>query len=149
MMKNLILCLALALGLLPAASAPAQKTAPGIIEGSLSHPSEFIPPDMTICAQNISTQERLCTARHLKGEQYQYGDGYKLKVPPGAYHVYAYLPDPGKYGASYPKDYRAYYSEFVKCGMREECLSHAPVVVRVRSGENLKSIDPQDWYRPD
>jgi hypothetical protein len=136
----------LALGLLLAASAPAQVGTPGIIEGSLGYPSEFI-PDMTICAENIATKERLCTAQHLKGKQYQYGEGYKLKVPPGEYHVYAFLPDPAKIGADYPKDYRAYYSEFVKCGMRSECTSHAPVVVRVRSGEHLKKIDPQDWYR--
>ena len=148
-MKYLVLFLALALGLLLATSAQVQERAPGIIEGSLGYPSEFIPPDMTICAENIDSKQRFCTTQHLKGKQYQYGEGYKLKVPPGDYHVYAYLPDPGKYGADYPKDYRAYYSEFVKCGMRAECPSHAPVVIRVRSGENLKGIDPQDWYRQD
>jgi hypothetical protein len=145
MMKFLVLCLAL--GLLLARPAPAQEGAPGIIEGSLAYPSEFIPPDMKVCAENIATKERFCTAKHLKGKQYQYGEGYQLKVPPGEYLVYAYLPDPGQYGAGYPQDYRAYYSEFVKCGMRAECPSHAPVVVRVNSGEKHTGIDPQDWYR--
>ncbi len=31
-------------------------------------------------------------------------------------------------GTGYPKDYRAYYSDFVKCG------------------ETISDIDPQDWY---
>ena len=146
-MKGCILAMALVGVLLLAASAPAQEGKPGIIEGSLAYPSDFIPPDMTICAENIASQERFCTAQHLKGKHYQNGKGYRLQVPPGEYHVYAYLPDPGKYGAGYPRDYRAYYSEFVKCGMGAECTSHAPVKVRVKSGEHLKGINPQDWYR--
>lgn len=147
MMKLRVIILALALGIWLPATTTAQIGLPGIIEGSLAYPSDFIPPDMTICAENIASKERLCTAQHLKGKQYQHGKGYRLRVPPGEYHVYAYLPDPGKYGAGYPRDYRAYYSEFVKCGMGAECRSHAPVKVRVKSGEHLKGIDPQDWYR--
>jgi hypothetical protein len=146
-MKYFVWFLALALGLGLTAPVQAQTAALGIIEGSLAYPSEFIPPDMTICAENIASKERICTAQHIKGKQFQHGAGYRLKVPPGEYHVYAYLPDPGKYGADYPRDYRAYYSEFVKCGMQEGCPSHAPVVVRVKSGDHLKKIDPQDWYK--
>ena len=119
----------------------------GVIEGSLSYPSEFIPPDMTICAENLATKKIYSTNKHLKAKKYQYKVGYKLEVPPGDYHVYAYLPDPAKYGASYSKDYRAYYSEFVKCAMMENCPSHEPVVVKVKSGETVSGIDPQDWYK--
>ena len=119
----------------------------GVIEGSLSYPSEFNPPDMTICAENLATKKIYSTNKHLKAKKYQYKVGYKLEVPPGDYHVYAYLPDPAKYGASYSKDYRAYYSEFVKCGMTENCPSHEPVVVKVKSGETVSGIDPQDWYK--
>ena len=119
----------------------------GVIEGSLSYPSEFIPPDMTVCAENLATKKIYSTNKHLKAKKYQYKVGYKLEVPPGDYHVYAYLPDPAKYGASYSKDYRAYYSEFVKCGMTENCPSHEPVVVKVKSGETVSGIDPQDWYK--
>ena len=119
----------------------------GVIEGSLSYPSEFIPPDMTICAENLATKKIYSTNKHLKAKKYQYKVGYKLEVPPGDYHVYAYLPDPAKYGASYSKDYRAYYSEFVKYGMTENCPSHEPVVVKVKSGETVSGIDPQDWYK--
>jgi hypothetical protein len=45
------------------------------------------------------------------------------------------------------KDYRAYYSDFVKYGQTVECKSHAPIVVRVKSGETASGIDRQDWYR--
>ena len=125
----------------------AAAPSPGVIEGSLSYPSEFIPPDMTICAENLATKKLSCTNKHLKAKKYMYKVGYKLEVPPGDYQVYAYLPDPARYGASYPKDYRAYYSEFVKCGMSVDCPSHAPITVKVKSGETVSGIDPQDWYK--
>ena len=120
---------------------------PGVIEGSLSYPSDFIPSDMTIGAENLATKKIYSTNKHVKAKKFQYQVGYKLPVPPGDYHVYAYLPDPAKYGASYPKDYRAYYSEFVKCGQSVDCKSHAPIVVQVKSGETVSGIDPQDWYK--
>jgi hypothetical protein len=119
----------------------------GVIEGSLSYPSEFIPDDMTISAENLATQKIYSTNKHLNAKKYQYKVGYKLTVPPGDYHVFAQLPDPAKYGADMAKDYRAYYSEFVKCGMSVNCKSHAPIVVKVKSGETVRGIDPQDWYQ--
>jgi hypothetical protein len=136
------ICLLLQTG--PGVAAAADS---GVIEGSLSYPSEFIPPDMTIGAENLATKKIYSTNKHLKAKKYQYKVGYKLTVPPGDYHVYAYLPDPAKWGSTFPKDYRAYYSEFVKCGQTIDCKSHAPIVVQVKSGETVSGIDPQDWYK--
>ena len=61
--------------------------------------------------------------------------------------MFAHLPDPARYGADYAKDYRAYYSKFVKCGMSVDCQDHTPIVVRVKSGETVSGIDPMDWYK--
>ena len=143
--RLLLLCGILLL-LLPCPGGAAEPR-PGFIEGSLSYPADFIPPDMAVCAENLATHQKSCTNKHLKGKQYIYKVGYKLSLPPGDYRVYAYLPDPAKYGAGFPKDYRAYYSEFVKCGMGVNCKNHAPITVTVRSDEHLKGIDPVDWYR--
>jgi hypothetical protein len=142
---RLFLILALGVWLLPQ-NGLARDNQPGTIQGSLSYPSEFIPPDLVICAENLAAGQRLCTDKHLKGKQFQYRVGYRLALPPGDYHVYAYLPDPARYGADFSRDYRAYYSEFVKCGMRDDCPLPKPVVVQVESGKNLIKIDPQDWY---
>jgi hypothetical protein len=128
----------------PGAAAAPQT---GVIEGSLSYPSEFIPPDMTICAENLATKQIYCTDKHLKGRKYHYKVGYNLTVPPGDYRVYAQLPNPAKYGAGFPRDYRAYYSEFVKCGMSVECKDHTPIVVTVKSGATTSGVDPWDWYK--
>ena len=147
-MKSYRFCLIFALCLLlqpcPGGAAEPQ---PGVIEGSLSYPSEFIPPDMTICAENLATKKIYGTNQHRKAKKYKFKVGYKLEVPPGDYHVFAQLPDPAKYGAGYAKDYRAYYSEFVKCGMSVDCLDHTPIVVKVKSGVTVSGIDPMDWYK--
>jgi hypothetical protein len=143
---KVLLIVALSVGLFPQPGA-ALEPQPGIIEGSLSYPSDFIPPDMTICAENVTTRQQFCTNRQIKAKKYTYGVGYKLTLPPGQYHLFAWLPDPAKYGAGYPKGYRAYYSEFVKCGQRADCPSHQPIVVTVVSGQAVTGVDPQDWYR--
>ena len=123
----------------------AQPSAAGVMEGSLGYPSEFIPEDMVICAENTATGQKHCTDRHLKGKKYTYSVGYRLTVPPGDYVVYAYLPNPARHGATWPSNHRAYYTEFVKCGMTENWPSHKKIVVRVQPGQTVTGIDPQDW----
>lgn len=114
----------------------------GIIEGSLSYPSEMIPEDLIVCAETLDKSVTFCTNEHLADEngQYTYGFGYQIEVPAGEYYVFAYLDnDPGT---------RAYYSEFVTCGLMAECPSHEPIEVAVSAGETVKEIDPHDWYAP-
>ena len=65
----LICCLCL---LLQPGPGGAAEPKPGVIEGSLSYPSEFIPDDMTICAENLATQKIYCTSKHLKAKKYRY-----------------------------------------------------------------------------
>ncbi len=138
----LIWLICLLLAPYPGAAAAPQ---PGVIEGSLSYPSEFIPDDMTICAENLATKKIYCTNKHINARKYRYKEGYKLTVPPGEYHVFAQLPDPARHGADYSKDYRAYYSKFVTCGMSVECKDHTPIVVTVKSGATTSGVDPWDW----
>lgn len=115
----------------------------GIIEGSLGYPSSGI-PQMKICAVNINTQEEVCTTEHIEDEKYQYSKGYIIEVPPGEYNVYASLIS--SLGSLDPS-YRAYYSEFVVCGLAIWCPSHEPIVVFVESGKKYSDIDPIDWYK--
>ncbi|MBZ9569406.1 hypothetical protein KJA16_00605 [Patescibacteria group bacterium] len=122
-----------------AVSTPKEETRFGTIEGSLSYPSEFIPPDMKVCAENVETEELYCTEEHIKDSKYTYGEGYKVEVPAGNYYVSA--------TTEMIKGYKAYYSEFVTCGFNPDCLSHEPVLVTVEAGQTITSIDPQDWYK--
>lgn len=105
----------------------------GVIEGRLSFPSDFIPADMRICAEDAATKQLFCNARKR-------GARYTLSVPEGTYRVYATTREvPGM---------KAFYSEFVTCGIQAHCRSHRPIEVRVRAGETRRGIDPGDWYAP-
>jgi len=117
-----------------------QKLSIGFIEGSLGYPSEGIPSDMEICAQNLETKKMYCTTDHLKSSKYTYKIGYKLEVSAGKYYVFAMTSSFGEPG------YKAYYSAFVDCGMRDKCRSHTPISVTVSEGEITSGIDPIDWY---
>jgi len=120
---------------------------PGVIEGSLPYPSDFIPPDMTICAENLATKKLSCTHKHLKAKKYQYQVGYKLPVPPGDYHVYTYASRSGQERRQFPQGLPGLLLGF--CQMRPASRLPVPcaVVVHVKRGESLKDIDPQDWYQ--
>lgn len=114
----------------------------GVITGSLSYPSEGIPEGLKICALNLVSKQEYCTDKQLKGapEEFTYGYGYKLEVPPGDYNVYAFLP-------SQPS-FKAYYSDFVTCGLKYDCPSHNPIKVTVKAGKVSYQVDPGDWYAP-
>lgn len=109
----------------------------GIIEGSLGYPSENIPSEMMICAENIFTSESFCTNKHIKGPKYIFQRGFKLSVPEGQYFVYAKIPE---------SDYKAYYSDFITCGLKDSCRSHDPIIVEVKKGQTVMGVDPYDWY---
>jgi len=109
----------------------------GTIEGSLSFPSSGIPDSLEVCAENVVTEELTCTGEIQKSDDYTHGFGYRLEVSPAEYIVYARLPnDP----------YRAYYSDFVVCGLAADCPSHEPIAITVAANMSFSNIDPQDWY---
>jgi hypothetical protein len=143
--------LALALAACPRGErAPRPEEAPpaadqGFISGSLGYPSEEIPAEMQICAEPLGGGERVCTDKHQLGAGYKYGLGYRLAVPAGTYHVYAFVPGE-RHGGD--EDYRAYYNDFVTCGLNAECPSHMPLPVAVAAGQTASGIDPIDWYEP-
>lgn len=114
-----------------------QTSENGYIEGSLNYPSSGIPDNLFVCAQSLDNLEDVyCTYNQLEDAMYQYGLGYQLEVPVGDYHVYAQTAD---------SDYKAYYSDFVTCGLSVECSSHKPITIAVKSGET-NWADPHDWY---
>lgn len=114
----------------------------GTITGSLSYPSEGIPEEMQVCAETTDKSEMYCSDAQLSGPEYKYGKGYAITVPPGKYYVFATLsPDPNA-----PKAERAYYNEFVECGLSVDCKDTTNITVTVESGETVKDINPWDWY---
>lgn len=115
------------------------------IEGSLSYPSEDIPP-LVICAENTENEEEYCTFQMIRGSAYKYGYGYKLEVPKGKYFIYAKIDENAVFDAGDLADYKAYYSDFVTCGMEFDCPSHEPIMIEVQDGEIIQNASPTDWY---
>ena len=117
---------------------PSPARLSGTIEGSIGFPSETIPEDLKVCAETLDGHTIACTDKHIDDPKYTYRVGYQLEIIPGEYYVYATVP-------SY-SEHKAYYNEFVTCGLSVNCDSHKNIVVAVNSGETVTGIDPQDWY---
>jgi hypothetical protein len=120
----------------PAASAPVSVT--GTLEGTLKYPAEAMPPNLRVCAEDSATKHDICTTGALHGS-------YTLSVPVGSYYVYAIFDSTPGFGSM--AGYKAYYSEFVTCGLQASCPSHAPILVHVTAGADIQHIDPNDWYK--
>jgi len=117
----------------PATKEPTKK-APGSISGSLSFPSEYIPP-LRVIAFNINT------GYYYYVITVQNQSSYSIEgLPPGFYHVVAYtLDNTGSAG----------YSQAVLCGLSVNCNDHSLIDVKVESNSKTKNVDPGDWYAPD
>ncbi|HRN71345.1 MAG TPA: hypothetical protein PLS49_09285 [Candidatus Woesebacteria bacterium] len=108
----------------------------GIIEGTFNFPSEQIPSTLIPCAENTETKEIICSAS--LGESGQ-ENSFMIIVPPGSYYVYAI-------NSEDPTMYKAYYTEFVTCGLLASCPSHEKIAVQVASEQTVSDIKPHDWY---
>jgi len=126
----------------------------GFIEGEVSYPSEGVPGDLKVYAENIDTKKTYATT-------YKAADGnrfnlipriahddlyYKIEVPAGRYYVYAKT-NYAYGGKPFPRDYRAYYTEFVKYSGYKSKEPHKPVIIKVKSGETVSNVDPSDWIK--
>ena len=138
-----ILGVCLLVALIPAQSdVAARQTA--TIAGELSYPSDFDFPPMIVCAEAVTSKSIHCTAKRIRNRR----SGkftYILRVPAGSYYVFAAVAN-GEDAAEGYRGYKAYYSEFVRCGLSVGCPSHDPVKVTVRAGQTLTRINPGDWY---
>lgn len=122
--------------------AEAQQPAPappakGTITGRASYPSEALPQDQEVCAELISNRSIVHCVNVGKTQTIT----YTLEVPEGDYHVFSRVS---------PTDtYKAYYNEFVTCGLNVNCpvTGHQKLhTVSVKAGQTVKDVDPGDWY---
>ena len=116
---------------------------PGIIKGTTSYPSDFNPAQR-VCAQSVtdSSYERCADVPEQEGTVVP---TFSIKVAPGTYQVYAFLKDPSELGLDESR--RAYWTEFVRCGMTTDCTDHARLDVVVGAAAAVVDIRPQDWYQ--
>lgn len=115
----------------PPATIDADDDTPGTISGSLSYPSESIPPlAVVFFNQDDGTWWWIGTAQNQMS--------YQMTVPPGTYHVVAYASG----------DFAGGYSAAVPCGLSAGCTDHSLLDVVVAPNTDVTGIDPGDWYAP-
>jgi hypothetical protein len=122
----------------------------GRITGRLTYPSDGIPTTMIVCVTRILKRSyTVCSNyRNKRGFVFRVNRAkarYSISLPAGNYYIYATFPR-GKAPTDGMERYRAYYSQFVRCGMSVECHSHKRLIVRVRTGRTTSGIMVGDWY---
>lgn len=120
-------------------TAAAENNTNGRIEGTFIFPSEGIPETIRTCAENIQNAQVTCSGT-LK--ETGFNNTFSFEVPAGKYYVYAENNVEGK------GDTKAYYTEFVTCGLLATCPSHKKIIVEVAVDETVSDIKPHDWYEP-
>ena len=129
--------LALSLGLLVNTAAPAD----GALEGPLGFPGCHLPSDLEVCAESTDGALHCAFANEILSQTVDETPGFRLEVPAGRYRVYTRA-------RSDAPNFRAYFSRAVRCGLRESCRDHRPIVAEVRASETLSGISPADWSAP-
>ena len=123
---------------------PKDATAmPGSIEGTTNYPSDYIPVQI-VCAEPVDGGSEYCTETPA-GDDELLTPSWSIEVPAGEYYISARVKDPSEMGSDLG-DYRAYYTQYVMCGLNVECTDHTKIPVTVTSGQATLGITPYDWY---
>jgi hypothetical protein len=115
----------------------------GRIEGTTTYPSEYIPTQI-VCAEPVGGGSEICV-EVAGADPTVLTPSWGLDVPAGEYYVSSHMKDPSEMGSDFG-EYRAYYTQYVLCGLEASCTDHTKAVVNVPSGEMVSDINPHDWY---
>jgi hypothetical protein len=103
---------------------------PENVTGEICYPGESI-PQMVLYFEDTNIAYLL----ELLVDENQLD--YKVKLPPGTYIAYAWLPDFSLGGL---------YSRAVVCGLGTECEDHSILPFTIEEGDLVEGIDLCDWY---
>ena len=106
----------------------------GTISGSLSYPSEQIPP-LQVVAFDIYNNAYHWVDTTANQHTYEI-----TNLMPGYYSIVVYERNSGLVGG---------YTKAASCGFSPGCLEdHTLVIIHVDPGLTIKNINPADWYAP-
>ena len=106
----------------------------GSITGSLSYPSEYIPP-LRVFAFQVDSENYFYVDTAENQTSYQIEN-----LPTGYYAVVAYRLDGRLAGG---------YTQAVTCGLTVNCENHELLEIPVNIGQVVTGIDPVDWTAPE
>lgn len=112
----------------------------GRITGKLTYPSDYIPPDMVLCLE--TTNRTICsTSKNINGYVFKINPRtatYTITLPVGNYYIFGLTNE--------MRGVKAYYNEFVRCGMDVKCKSKKKILLEVKLGKTIRGITIGDWY---
>jgi hypothetical protein len=127
----------------------------GTLEGTVIFPSDTLPAQR-ICAEAIDTDPQASPTPIICTETAEGEEEFTLAVPAGTYEVFAQRCQQSYEDRQFCSDgyvdERAYYNEYVACGITYECSleisqqTNFPIPVQVESGQTIPNISPHDWY---
>jgi len=108
----------------------------GRISGNLMYPASGI-PSLRIVATMVGTTNYYHIDTALGQSSYQLDH-----LPPGTYHIVAYVLPGGMYTGGLPGG----YTKMVPCGLGYSCNDHTLIDVIVTPGNVTTGVDPNDYY---
>jgi hypothetical protein len=114
------------------ANPPTPTTALATVQGEICYPSGRT-PEMTLYFMNTTIRKQFDLPI------YENQNFYSIQLPPGQYFAWAVAPQ---------YQIGGYYSEYVACGMTEDCVDHSQLPFDVIAGETTQEIDICDWPHP-
>jgi hypothetical protein len=112
----------------------------GKISGNLTYPSDYIPPDMVLCVE--SSSKVICSnSKNKSGFVFRINTtsaSFQITLPPGKYYIYGLTKE--------MRGVKAYYNEFVRCGMNVKCKSKKKIRLDVKAGRTIRAITVGDFW---
>jgi hypothetical protein len=117
----------------------------GSVTGNIVYPSSGIPTKIKVFAEDTKTgktYEATVTFATTTAEMSS-SAAYSISVPAGSYYVYGTL---AGFNDQNGTPWKAYYNQFVVCGLAASCTDTTKVVVNVESAGTVENITIGDWY---
>jgi len=129
----------------PSTPAVTSVTGNGTIAGDLMYPSSGIPTNIKVFGEDTKTGKTYeATMAFAPTETLMSSSGtYTLTLPVGSYYVYGTQPD---FNDQNGTPWKAYYSQFVVCGMAVSCTDTTKIAVNVEESKAVSNITIGDWY---
>lgn len=117
----------------------------GTVTGKIMYPSSGIPTKIKVFAQDTKTNktyEATVTFAPTTSDM-SASATYSVSVPAGSYYIYGTLAD---FNDQNGTPWKAYYNQFVICGLAASCKDDTKVVVNVEAAGKVENITIGDWY---
>jgi len=121
-------------------------TSNGTVSGNIMYPSSGIPTKIKVFAEDTKTAKTYeATVSFVTGTSTDMAASatYSVSVPAGTYYIYGTLTD---FNDQNGTPWKAYYNQFVICGMAASCKDATKVVVTVAAAGKVENITIGDWY---